>query len=70
MAITFGAFGRMLEVTIGSLFIRGKSWGLFIERSSLPRHPDELWVWREVDRGSKSAWGRIGGFEWVFDLGR
>lgn len=65
---TAAATTRAFAFTTRSLFIRGRTWELFIERNA-PRHASAPFAWRQTDKSTKTASGAVGAFAWCFAHG-
>ncbi len=56
---------RAFSLTTRSLFIRGRTWELFIERNA-PRHASAPFAWRQTDKGTGTSLGAVGSLAWCF----
>ncbi len=59
---------REFSIDSRSLFIRGRTWELFIERDA-PRHASAPFAWRQTNKATRTASGAIGSIAWCFTHG-
>ena len=65
MTTTTAAATRAFSLTTRSLFIRGRTWELFIERNG-PRHASAPFAWRQTDKATGTSSGAIGSIACCF----
>lgn len=54
---------REFSIDSHSLFIRGRTWEVFIERN-VPRHASAPFAWHQTDKATKTSSGAIGSIAW------